>query len=52
MESRLTTLKREGVPPKVRSVAFVNATAEHGKYDKTMLLLLGQERAGAAVPAR
>jgi hypothetical protein len=41
--------KREGVPPKIRSVAFVDATAEHGKYDKTLLLLTGQERAGAAV---
>jgi hypothetical protein len=41
--------KREGVPPKIRSVAFVDATPEHGKYDKTLLLLTGQERAGAAV---
>ncbi len=41
--------KRDGVPPRVRSVAFVDATPEHGKYDKTLLLLLGQERAGAAV---
>ena len=39
--------KRDGVP--VHSVAFVDATAEHGQYDKTLLLLLGQERAGAAV---
>jgi hypothetical protein len=39
--------KREGVP--VHSVAFVDATAEHGQYDKTLLLLLGQERAGASV---
>ncbi len=41
--------KRDGVPPKIRSLAFVNATPEHGKYDKTLLLLMGQERAGAAV---
>jgi hypothetical protein len=41
--------KREGVPPRVHTIAFVDATAEHGRYDKTMLLLLGQERAGAAV---
>jgi hypothetical protein len=41
--------KREGLPPKIRSVAFVDATPEHGKYDKTLLLLTGQERAGAAV---
>jgi hypothetical protein len=39
--------KREGVP--FRSVAFVDATPEHGQYDKTLLLLMGQERAGAAV---
>jgi hypothetical protein len=39
--------KRDGVP--VRNIAFVDATAEHGQYDKTLLLLLGQERAGAAV---
>ena len=41
--------KRDGVPPKIRSIAFVDATPEHGKYDKTLLLLMGQERAGAAV---
>jgi hypothetical protein len=41
--------KREGVPDSVRSIAFVDATAQHGTYDKTLLLLLGQERAGAAV---
>jgi hypothetical protein len=37
------------VPSAVRSVAFVDATAQHGKYDKTLLLLLGQERASLAV---
>jgi hypothetical protein len=41
--------KRPGVPPKIRSIAFVDATPEHAKYDKTLLLLMGQERAGAAV---
>jgi hypothetical protein len=28
-----------------RSAAFVNATGQHGRYDKTLLLMLGQERA-------
>jgi hypothetical protein len=35
--------------PDIRSVAFVDATAHHGKYDKTQLLLAGQDRAGVAV---
>jgi hypothetical protein len=39
----------EDLPPAVRSLAVVDATAHHGKYDKTMLLLAGQERAGVAV---
>ncbi len=30
-------------------IAFVDATSEHGAYDKTHLLLLGQERAKVAV---
>ena len=38
-----------GVPATIRSLAFVDATAHHGKYDKTLLLLLGQERAGIAM---
>jgi hypothetical protein len=38
-----------GVPATIRSLAFVDATAHHGKYDKTQLLLIGQERAGIAV---
>jgi hypothetical protein len=38
-----------GVPTTIRSLAFVDATAHHGKYDKTQLLLLGQERAGIAM---
>jgi hypothetical protein len=33
----------------VTRVAFVDATAAHGSYDKTLLLLLGQERAPVAV---
>jgi hypothetical protein len=37
------------VPASIRSLAFVEATAHHGKYDKTLLLLLGQERAGIAM---
>jgi hypothetical protein len=33
------------VPNSLRTLAFVDATAQHGRYDKTLLLLLGQERA-------
>ena len=40
--------KREGVPERIHSLAIVDATADHGRYDKTLLLLLGQERAGIA----
>jgi hypothetical protein len=32
-----------------RTAAFVDASERHGKYDKTQLLLLGQERAGMAL---
>jgi hypothetical protein len=39
----------ERLPPDVRSLAFVDATDRHGKYDKTQLLLAGQERAGVAM---
>jgi hypothetical protein len=39
----------EGVPGSVHSLAFVDATAQHGKYDKTGLLLAGQERANLAM---
>jgi hypothetical protein len=42
-------LVSELLPPSIRSLAFVDATAHHGKYDKTLLLLLGQERAGIAI---
>lgn len=38
-----------GVPPHVKSLAFVNATTHHGQYDKTQLLLAGQERASLAM---
>jgi len=33
----------------VDKVAFVDATAAHGKYDKTLLLMTGQERAKVAI---
>jgi hypothetical protein len=36
------------LPEAVRTLAFVDASHDHGKYDKTLLLLLGQERAGVA----
>jgi len=39
----------QGVPETVTSLAFVDATAHHGKYDKTSLLLLGQERANISI---
>jgi hypothetical protein len=37
-----------GVPAGTRSLAFVEASAHRGKYDKTQLLLLGQERASVS----
>jgi len=37
-----------GLPATCTSLAFVDATAERGSYDKTQLLLLGQERARIA----
>ncbi|HLK36164.1 MAG TPA: hypothetical protein VKU41_05385 [Polyangiaceae bacterium] len=42
-------VERKGVPPSVRSLAFLDVTPHHGRYDKTLLLLLGQERAGVAL---
>ena len=36
------------LPAAITSIAFVDATAQHGKYDKTLLLLMGQERASVA----
>lgn len=35
--------------PRCTSIAFLDATAKRARYDKTMLLLLGQERASIAV---
>lgn len=40
--------RQQGLPTAVRTLAFVDASQDHGKYDKTLLLLLGQERAGVA----
>jgi hypothetical protein len=40
---------RGALPADVRSLAVVEATAHHGKYDKTQLLLIGQERASLAM---
>ena len=34
---------------KAKTLAFIDATASHGRYDKTLLLLLGQKRADTAV---
>jgi hypothetical protein len=39
----------ERMPPQIRSMAFVDASAHHGRYDKTQLLLAGQERADLSV---
>lgn len=38
-----------GIPSTFRTLAFVDATAHRGKYDKTLLLLLGQQRACIAM---
>lgn len=37
------------LPSSIHDLVLVDATAHHGKYDKTLLLLLGQERAGVSV---
>jgi hypothetical protein len=37
------------LPASLDSIAFLDATKHHGKYDKTLLLLLGQERAAVAM---
>ncbi len=37
------------LPGPIASLALVDATADHGRYDKTQLLLLGQDRATVAV---
>jgi hypothetical protein len=39
----------ERLPARIRSLAFVDASAHHGRYDKTQLLLAGQERADVSV---
>jgi hypothetical protein len=36
------------LPSAIHDLVLVDATAHHGKYDKTLLLLLGQERAGVS----
>lgn len=40
---------RGALPPSIRTLAFVDATPHHGHFDKTLLLLMGQERAGLAI---
>lgn len=45
----LDVLPGNALPEHIRSLAFVDATSHHGQYDKTLLLLLGQDRAGIAV---
>lgn len=47
LAQRYRTIELSGA--KVRSVAYVDATKEHGTYDKTLLLLIGQERAQVAM---
>jgi hypothetical protein len=37
------------LPSSIHDLVFLDATAQHGKYDKTLLLLLGQERAGLSM---
>jgi len=34
---------------KAKTLAYIDATASHGRYDKTLLLLLGQKRADVAL---
>jgi hypothetical protein len=47
---RIVELQPGGrLPEAIRSFAFVDATHHHAQYDKTLLLLLGQERAGVAM---
>jgi hypothetical protein len=43
---RLVELSGEAGP---KTAAYVDATASHGRYDKTLLLLTGQERADIAI---
>ncbi len=47
---RVLDLRATGqLPQGIRSLAYVDATAHHGAYDKTQLLLIGQERASLAM---
>jgi len=39
---------RDNLPRDLRTMAFVDVTARQGRFDKTLLLLLGQERASIA----
>jgi hypothetical protein len=41
--------KPGALPAGIRTAALVEATAEHGRYDRTELLLMGQDRANVAV---
>ena len=43
---KLTLSSRES---SMKTAAFVDATTSHGRYDKTLLLLAGQERASIAI---
>jgi hypothetical protein len=45
---RVLELGPSELPATCRTLAFVDATAEHGRYDRTLLLLLGQEKACVA----
>jgi hypothetical protein len=47
--AELADVARRAGTSTVDRVAFVDATLAHGTYDKTLLLLLGQERAPVAV---
>ncbi|HEX4515420.1 MAG TPA: hypothetical protein VH054_17860 [Polyangiaceae bacterium] len=49
---RYKRVELSGVAPelgKARTLAFIDATASHGRYDKTLLLLIGQKRADTAL---
>lgn len=45
---RYVRLDLSGVA-RARTLAFIDATEAHGRYDKTLLLLLGQQRADVAL---
>ena len=48
VSERYKRIELSGVA-KAKTLAFIDATASHGRYDKTLLLLIGQKRADAAV---